>query len=231
MTERDLKGLKGVVLAAGAGTRLRPLTLTMPKALAPVGGRPLVEWAIERIRPYVDEVAVNVHHHAEQMVEALTRMQIGLALHVSIEGPEALGTAGALGRLRPWLGGRPVLVTNADAWHPAQIRTVLDEFVAGWDRERPRLLCAPAEGPGDFDGLRYVGTALLPWSTVADLAPRPSGLYEVSWSGLYRQGALELVPTDVAAIDCGTPEDYERANVAAGTPGALEAAMATRRGE
>lgn len=226
MTARHLKG---VVLAAGAGTRLRPLTLTIPKALAPVGGRPLLAWALERVRPYVDEVAVNVHHHAEQMVEALTRMDVGVPLHISVEAPEALGTAGALGRLRDWLGGAPVLVTNADAWHPASIRPVLDDLVAGWDGERPRLLCARDDGAGDFDGLRYVGTALLPWWSVVDLAPSPSGLYEVSWSALYRSGGLDLVATDVPAIDCGTPGDYARANAAAGTPEVV--AAATRRGE
>lgn len=210
--------LKGVVLAAGAGTRLRPLTLTTPKALVPVGGRPLVDWALERLVPYVAEVAVNLHHHADQLVEHLTRHPVSRPLHLSIEAPVALGTAGALGRLRPWLAGAAVLVTNADAWYPPAARPVLDELVAGWDGERARLLCVRAPAGGDFGDLRYVGTALLPWSQVARLPEEPAGLYEASWAALYADRSqpghplLDLVEADIEAIDCGTPADLARAD-------------------
>jgi hypothetical protein len=211
----DSTGIAGVVLAAGAGTRLRPLTNARPKPLCTVGARPLLDWALERVTPYVGEVAVNVHHGSGQMRAALADRPV----HVSHEEAEALGTAGALGRLRGWLDGRPVLVTNADAWYPAHAaRGVLADLVRGWDGERPRLLCVPADGAGDFGDLRYVGTALLPWSSVRSLEPEPSGLYEVSWAGLHAEGRLDLVrapmdPTD--AVDCGTPADYLRANMAA----------------
>jgi NDP-sugar pyrophosphorylase family protein len=203
--------LAGVVLAAGAGTRLRPLTDVRPKALCTVGGRPLLDLALERVTPYAAEVAVNVHHHADQMLAALGRHRV----HVSHEQGEALGTAGALGRLRGWLAGRPVLVTNADAWYPPEAHEVLAGLVRGWDGERPRLLCVPAEGPGDFGDLRYVGTALLPWWSVRDLAAEPSGLFEASWAALWAAGRVDLVRCDLAAVDCGTPADYLRANMAA----------------
>jgi NDP-sugar pyrophosphorylase family protein len=216
--------LAGVVLAAGAGNRLRPLTDVRPKPLCTVGGRPLLDWALERVTPYVGEVAVNVHHHAGQMRAALARHQV----HVSHEDREALGTAGALGRLRGWLDGRAVLVTNADAWYPpATAGDVLAELVRGWDGERPRLLCVPADGAGDFGDLRYVGTALLPWASVRDLAAVPSGLYEVSWAALHRDGRVDLVRTALDAVDCGTPADYLRANMAAsgGRPVVEEGAL------
>jgi CTP:molybdopterin cytidylyltransferase MocA len=206
--------LAGVVLAAGAGTRLRPLTLARPKPLCTVGGRPLLDTALERVRPHAAEVAVNVHHHAAAMLAALA----GRDVHVSREEPAALGTAGALGRLRPWVDGRPVLVTNADAWYPAGGARAVADLVAGWDGRRPRLLCVAAPGPagrGDFGDLHYVGTALLPWSSVRDLAARPSGLYEVSWAAAHARGELDLVRADLAAVDCGTPADYLRANLAA----------------
>ena len=57
-----MKGIVGVVLAAGRGTRLRPLTRLRPKALCPVGNVPLVDLALERVRPAVEQVAVNLHH-------------------------------------------------------------------------------------------------------------------------------------------------------------------------
>jgi len=210
----DGNDIAGVVLAAGAGTRLRPLTTVRPKPLCTVGGRPLLDWALGRVSAYAGEVAVNVHHHADQMLAALADRDV----HVSREQPEALGTAGALGLLRDWVGGRSVLLSNSDAWYPPVGDQVVADLVAGWDGERPRLLCVPSPDRRDFDDLHYVGTALLPWWSVRDLMPEPAGLYEVSWSQLHRQGRLDLhVPPapDLEAIDCGTPADYLRANMAA----------------
>jgi len=205
--------LVGVVLAAGAGTRLRPFTLEHPKALATVAGRTLLDLALERVTPYVVRTAVNAHAHADQVVAALA----GRAVHVEVEEPEALGTAGALGNLRGWIEGSDVLLGNVDAWYADE--GAVGDLVAGWDRERPRLLCVPGGTPGVLDGVRYVGTALLPWWSVAELAPEPSGLYEASWQALHAAGRLELVVrTDLVAVDCGTPEDLRRANLLAGAP-------------
>ena len=108
--------MKAMLLAAGRGERLRPLTDTRPKALLPVDGVPLVDLAIERLRPHVAEVAVNAHYLHDQ----LERHLAGRDVHVSVEQPVALGTAGALGALRDWIAGRDVLVTNADAWYGDQ---------------------------------------------------------------------------------------------------------------
>lgn len=202
--------LAAVVLAAGAGRRLRPLTDVRPKPLCTVDGRPLLDWALDRLRPYAGEVGVNVHHLAGQMLSALA----GRSVHVSHEQGQALGTAGALGLLRDWLSGRPVLVTNADAWYPAGGEAAVADLVSGWDGERPRLLCVP-RADGVFDGRHYVGTALLPWWSVRDLRPEPAGLYEVSWRDLHAQGRLDLVTVELDAVDCGTPADYLRANLAA----------------
>jgi MurNAc alpha-1-phosphate uridylyltransferase len=199
--------LVGVVLAAGAGTRLRPFTDHHPKALATVGGRTLLDLALERVTPYAGRVAVNAHHLAEQVVDHLA----GRDVHVAEEQPEALGTAGALGNLRPWIDGSPVLLTNADAWYADP--SVVGDLVAGWDGERPRLFAVPGGTPGVLGGVRYVGTALLPWWSVARLEPVPTGLYEVSWHALHQAGRLELVVRpDLVAVDCGTAADLDRAD-------------------
>lgn len=203
-------GLVAVVLAAGAGTRLRPLTDVRPKALCTVNGRPLLDLALERARPHVTRTAVNAHHHAAALVTALA----GRDVHLEVESPRALGTAGALGNLRDWVAGAPVLLTNADAYyqHPA----VTDHLLAGWDGQRPRLLCVSGGVPGVLGGHRYVGSALLPWWAVRDLQPEPGGLYEVSWRRLHAAGRLDLcVPPGLVAVDCGTPADYLRANLLA----------------
>ena len=196
--------LAGVVLAAGLGTRLRPLTTLRPKALCPVGNVTLLDHAMSRSASHVSEMAVNAHHLAEQVVS-----HVGDRAHVQVEEPEPLGTAGALGRMRDWIGGRDVLLTNADTYLPDG----LDELVGGWDGERCRLLVSRADGGGDFDGHDYVGACLLPWSLVVDLRAEPTGLYEVLWRGEHEAGRLDLVPTNATAIDCGTPADYLRANL------------------
>lgn len=198
----------GVVLAAGAGTRLRPLTDERPKALCPVGGRPLVDRALDRLAGHVDARAVNLHHHRD-----LIGAHLPDDVHRSVEEPVALGTAGALGRLRPWIDGRDVLVTNADAWLGE--RPDLDDFVAGHDGERIRLLCVEVGAPADFGTLRYCGVALMPWATVAALDPVPSGLYELSWAAAAEAGRLDLVVHRGSFIDCGRPADYLRANLEA----------------
>ena len=199
-----------MVLAAGEGRRLRPLTDLRPKALCPVGGVPLVDLAIRLVRPHAVAVAVNVHAHRDQMERHLAVHQP--AAHVSIEEPEALGTAGALGRLRDWIDERPVLLHNADAWHDAG----LGPFVHDWDGERIRLLVVPAPPPGDFGGRwRYAGVALLPWWSVAPLRAEPTGLYEVSWREADERGLVELVPHRGRWFDTGTPATYLAANLAA----------------
>lgn len=214
--------LAGVVLAAGAGTRLRPLTDLRPKALCPVGGIPLLDHALERIRPHTGDgpphLAVNAHHHAAQVTA-----HVGGRAHVNVERPEALGTAGALGALRDWIAGRDVLLTNADAFLPGGLGLdgSGDPFTTGWDGERCRLACRPAgSARADFtlpDGLavRYVGACLLPWRLVRELAATPSGLYEVLWRERAARGELDLRVVAGPFVDCGTVADYLRANLIA----------------
>lgn len=197
----------GVVLAAGAGTRLQPLTFIRPKALCPVADVPLVDISLDQVGAVTASVAVNVHHGRPLMESHLA----GRSLHLSFEHPEALGTAGALGQLREWIAGRDVLIANADAWRDGDLAPLVD----GWDGERTRLLVVHDPERGDFGPWRYAGAALMPWTELCDLAPEPSGLYEVSWSRLEAEGGLDLVTHDGRFIDCGTPADYLAANLAA----------------
>lgn len=200
--------MAGVVLAAGAGTRLAPLTLLRPKALCPVACRPLVDHALDRLAAVSSDVAVNLHHG----VEALDA-HLPASVYRSVESPVALGTAGGLGALRPWLDGRDVCVTNADAWLGPDLD--LGPFVLGWDRERVRLLCVEDPARGDFGGRRYCGVALLPWASVRSLAAEPSGLYERSWGQESEAGRLDLVVHPGPFVDCASPADYLAANLAA----------------
>lgn len=193
------------MLAAGRGERLRPLTDTTPKPLLKVGGVALLDLAVARLAPYVDALAVNAHYLHEQITAHLA----GSNVHVSIEQPEALGTAGALGHLREWIAGRDVLVTNGDVWYgtpPPELRD------AG---RRMRLLVVEATDRADYGEWLYAGTCYLPWSYVAELPDAPAGLHEVCWRDAWATNTLDLVPFAGQYIDCGTPHDYEAANRAA----------------
>ncbi len=191
-------------LAAGAGSRLRPLTFVRPKALCPVGNRPLVDLAVERVTAAVGPKAVAVNVHAgRDLLEAHLEGRV----HLSFEQPVALGTAGAVGHLRRWLDGRPVLVVNADAWHTAD----LGPAVAGWDRRRVRVLVV---GPAELTAASRIIGSLLPAGDAAALEATPSGLYEVCWQPAAAAGRLEVVAIDTPFVDCGTPADYLAANLA-----------------
>jgi N-acetyl-alpha-D-muramate 1-phosphate uridylyltransferase len=196
--------LCAVVLAAGEGARLRPLTWVLPKPLCPVDGVPLIDHAIERARSATSAIAVNVHHAREGIETHLDGR-----VHVSIEEPQALGTAGALGRLRPWIDGRPTLVLNGDTWCPGSLAA----FVAAADGTQVRLaLAGPEQRLGQAS---RIAAALMPWPEVARLAPAPAGLYEASWRALADSGEIDIVRWDGPCLDCGTPARYLAANLAA----------------
>jgi hypothetical protein len=197
--------LAGLVLAAGRGERLRPLTDAVPKPLLEVGGPTLLNLALDRVAQVIpldpSDVAVNAHWLSDQIVGAVA----GRA-HVSIEQPAALGTAGAVGELRSWLAGRDLLITNSDAWYDGRLD--ITGFVTDWDQRRPRLLVVEDIEQPDFDERwRFAGTSLLPGRIAQTLEAVPSGLYEMVWS----RTPVDLVPTDVAFIDCGTSADLDRA--------------------
>ena len=203
-----------LVLAAGEGRRLLPLTRLRPKPLCPVGGRPLLDLAVDRARTATASVAVNVHHGRAAIEDHLAAGAAdGARVHVSVEKAEALGTAGAVAHLRPWIDGRGVLVLNGDTWAPGD----LSSAAVGWDRERVRLLVA---GEERLRPTSRIAAAFLPWAEVVGLEPVPSGLWEVSWRALHAAGRLDVVRWDGPCLDCGTPARYLAANLAssAGAP-------------
>lgn len=194
-----------MVLAAGLGSRLAPLTRLCPKALCPVGGRALLDHALGRLDGLA--VAVNAHHGARQVVAHLE----GRDVHVSFER-DLLGTAGALGALKGWLGGRDVVVANADACHSGTFVPGAAPL-GGLDRSRPHLFVAGPEGQAFGPHLRLLG-AYLPWRDVAPLPAAPCGLYDTVWAPAAAVGRLVVAGGyDGAWFDCGTPRSYLAANL------------------
>src|ERR1700729_3188413 len=100
-----------MVLAAGLGTRLRPLTDLLPKPLVPIGDRPMLAHVARRLRDAACErIVVNAHHHADRIAEFASTEKI----EVSREDDDLLGTAGGLAHAAELLGEGDVLVHNGD---------------------------------------------------------------------------------------------------------------------
>src|ERR1700712_4126963 len=177
----------GVVLAAGRGSRMSPVTDRVPKPLLTVNNDRLLDLALRRVSSVVGDIAVNAHHLADQIAEAA--LGFSGAVHVSFERERLLGTAGALRQLRHWIDGRPVLVANSDVW----LSDPIDRFLDGWDGHRPRLLVQDMGRPADFGPLRYLGVSTVPATTAAALDYSPDGLYASVWRDAFAAGQLEFV--------------------------------------
>lgn len=108
--------MKAMILAAGRGERMRPLTDHTPKPLLPAGGKPLIVWHLERLAAAgFREIVIN-HAHLGQQIETTLGdgSQWGLTLTYSPEPPGALETAGGIAQALPLLGSAPFLVVNGD---------------------------------------------------------------------------------------------------------------------
>lgn len=120
-----VRGVKGLVLAAGLGTRLRPLTLKWPKPLLPFAGTHALELALWRLaKAEVQDVAVNAHYLPDQIKAAVERAPFGQTLKIAIE-PEILGTGGVYNPLRTWIGLDDLVVINGDVISTIDIAALL----------------------------------------------------------------------------------------------------------
>jgi MurNAc alpha-1-phosphate uridylyltransferase len=110
--------MKAMLLAAGRGERMRPITDSLPKPLVPVAGRPLITWHLAALaRAGICEVVINLSWLGEQLRDALgDGRRYGVRISFSEEGPVALETGGGIFRALPLLGPAPFLVVNADIW-------------------------------------------------------------------------------------------------------------------
>lgn len=141
-----------MILAAGRGERLRPLTDHLPKPLVPVAGRPLIEYHLYALAAAgFDQVVINVAWLADRITTALgDGDRFGLRIHYSVETPGALDTGGGIRHALPLLPDAPFLVVNGDVYTDFDFRQ-LTRPVAEDDLARLVLVPNPAHHPdGDF---------------------------------------------------------------------------------
>ena len=135
MAEPAFQPQSAMVLAAGLGLRMRPLTLERPKPLLAVAGRSLLDHALDRVAEAgIERAVVNAHYKAE-MIEAALAGRTRPALTLSLE-PQALETGGAIKQALPLLGDEPFLVVNADIlWLDGPV-PALRRLASVWDGSR-----------------------------------------------------------------------------------------------
>lgn len=119
--------MKAMILAAGLGTRMRPLTDHLPKPLLSVGGKPLIVWHLERLKQCgFHDIVINIAWKGGKLIEALgTGEQFGLSIQYSDEREEELlETGGGIIKALPLLGDEPFLVVNGDIWCDYTFQTI-----------------------------------------------------------------------------------------------------------
>lgn len=227
--------MKGMILAAGFGTRFRPATYEIPKPMIPLCNRPLIDWALDAMMDAgVREVVVNLHHLPDPLEQHLRdRYGDECELHFSLE-ETILGTGGGIRRARRWLDGpEPFLLANGDTLQCPPFAQ-LAARVESDDALAALLLRHPPESdrftPVFFDGRRVTGFGegsgeVLMFAGAHAISPRIfellpdrdfSGITEEVYIPATRAGEPPIagVVDDGLWFDIGTPARYMEASAA-----------------
>jgi MurNAc alpha-1-phosphate uridylyltransferase len=161
-----------MLLAAGRGERLRPLTEHTPKALVEVGGKPLIGWHLERLAAAgCREAVINVSHLAQKIIDHVgDGRRYGLSVRYSREA-EPLETAGGIATALPLLGEAPFLLVNADIYCEVPFRPLLGHELAGMLAHLVLVPNPAHRSKGDFSlAAQRIGDAASPRYTYAGVA-------------------------------------------------------------
>jgi len=218
-----------MVLAAGLGTRMRPLTDATAKPLIDVAGRSMIDRLLDNlVVAGVERVVVNVHWCAD-LVESHLQDRHDLQIVISDEREQVLETGGGLAKARPLLGDDPILVVNTDAfWEPTGPGPLaalaegfdlelMDEYLLLADTKR----CLGFPGAGDFfraeDGIltrrgdaesapwAYAGVRILKPSLYDDAPVEPFSANRL-WNDLLPKGRIHGLPLDRFWLHVGDPQ-------------------------
>lgn len=230
MSDKIMRPSKAMILAAGRGKRMRPITATTPKPLIEVNGQALIDHGFDRLAEAgVSSCVVNVHYLAD-LVEVHVLRRADMEILISNERDELLDTGGGIKRALPLLGEDPFFQLNADtAYWIEGVKPNLEHMVDAWDPDRMDALLLVAEtvkavgysGRGDFDMakdgslIRRTERAVAPfaYAGAAILHPR---LFEASPDGPFSMnvlfdraieaGRLYGVQMEGVWLHIGTPE-------------------------
>jgi mannose-1-phosphate guanylyltransferase len=221
--------MKAFLLAAGVGSRLRPITDTIPKCMLPVGGQPLLGiWLDAFERAGVDEVLVNLHHLPD-VVRRHLDARVGLPAVRTFFEPELLGSAGTLAANRAWVDGEEMfLVCNADNLTDFDLRSLVETHRAHGAIATLTVFHSDRPSAGGVVELDAAGTVVgfteKPSRPVSDLVN--AGMYafhpnlldeigeppsDIGYDLLPRLvGRAKAIPVEGYFRDVGTVDAYQR---------------------
>lgn len=235
---RRFRPRSAMVLAAGLGTRLRPITDVTPKPLVEVAGRSLLDRGLDQLeRAGVRRAVVNVHHLGAQIIAHCAR-RMRPDLLISDERGGLLDSGGGVAKALPHLGPDPFFILNADTfWHDPEGR-VLEAMIAAWDGRRMDMLLlivdqrdaighsgggdflldgkgrlARATGPARADAPVYAGVIIVKPGVFAGAPDGPHSL-NLHFDRLIARGRLHGHRMDAPWITVGTPQGLADAEAA-----------------
>lgn len=225
-----------MVLAAGLGKRMRPITDTIPKPLVRIAGRPLLDWGLDSLAEAgVEKAVVNVHYFPEQIVAHVTTRR-SPAVVVSDESERLLDSAGGIVKALPQLGPAPFYVLNADTFWIDRDEPNLKRLALAWDAARMDILLMLADlqsatghsgstdflvgadgalrrAQGDPSGLIYAGAAIVRPGIFAGAPQGPLSLNRY-FDEAIAAGRLFGMQMRGSWITVGTPEAIPLAEAA-----------------
>jgi len=180
-----------MIFAAGLGTRLKPLTDHMPKALVPVAGKPMLEHVIGKLKSVgFDEIVINVHHFAHQIIDFLkAKDNFGIQIWISDESEELLDTGGGIKKAAPYFD-EPFLVHNADILSNIDLKAMYNYHLTS--SNDATLLVSPRKT------VRYLlfneGNRLQGWVNKDTLQTKPEGfVYHPEVQKEYAFGGIHVI--------------------------------------
>ena len=227
--------MKAVLLAAGLGTRLRPLTDTIPKCLVPVAGKTLLgHWLEALCAAGVESILINSHHHADQVERFVLSRPEKKMITLTVE-EELQGTAGTLRSNLEFFSGEPSLVIHADNFCKASISRFIDEHLARPTGTELTMMTFVSDDPRTCGIVELDGQGIV--REFHEKVPNPPGnianaaiyvfeetvirFISESKEGEFRDlstdviprylGRIYTAPADGIVIDVGTPANLERA--------------------
>ena len=226
---------RAMVMAAGKGTRMRPLTDNKPKPLVSFAGRPLIDHVLDRLEEAgIEEAVVNVHHFADMLEEHLAKRKAGPRIVISDERDALLDTGGGTKKALGLLGDEPIITFNSDSVWVEGFGSNLRNLIEGFDPERMDALLMIADaartigfvGRGDFtmDSVgaltRREGSSTAPhvFAGVQVIKPAlfsegPDGPFSTNliWDRLIEKGTLFGQRMTGVWMHVGAPDDLAEA--------------------
>lgn len=231
----------GMIFAAGLGTRLKPLTDTMPKALVPLVGKQLLQWQVEKLRDAgITDIIVNVHHFPDMIIDAIRANKgWGCNITISDERDLLLDTGGGLKKaLTPYtLHRTPILACNVDILSNIDLRALVRAYeqtgvsqLVVSERDTQRYLCFDANNrlcgwtnikTGELKGqdgrhLAFSGCQILSPEALALLKDMPQDKFSLIdfYLEIIDKAPLKAyVPADYRMMDVGKIDQIEQAEV------------------